>query len=429
MLRFGMAEHDITPEVGIFQGGYGFRDHGAEGIRDPLAVVAAVMEQGKRKVLVTSFDLVYLSAEFIREARPALARRFGIAPGDIIFHATHTHSAPEVRPQTVNQWNEKNAAYVKTLLPALEAAVEDALAAMQPCRVSSVEDQCDFNVYRRRFVNGQVAMVPNFEVPVDKRARGLAFVGRDGKPAGILFTYNCHMNVCGDYEVSADFAGYARAAIRRDLGCPSLYLQGCCGDVRPCMVNEQKTGFRRGTTEDVRDCGEKLAAAIRMGMERPRQVNPALDCVGTQIQLPLKPAPSAARLRAVAKSKGAEQKWAEMLLKRIRSGGKLIAREAYPMQALRIAKDVVLLFLRGEVVSEYATLLEKYYPDVALWVHGYSHAALNYIPTTHILAEGGYEASSYMYSRRPVSGPYRAGIEKDIFAAVGKLMQSLNKKS
>ena len=85
------------------------------------------------------------------------------------------------------------------------------------------------------------------------------------------------------------------------------------------------------------------------------------------------------------------------------------------------------LFLQGEVVSEYATLLEKYYPDLTLWCHGYSHADLNYIPTSHILAEGGYEASSYIYARKPISGPYGAGLEKDIFAAADKLIKAVAK--
>jgi hypothetical protein len=191
------------------------------------------------------------------------------------------------------------------------------------------------------------------------------------------------------------------------------------------MVNEEGTGFRRGTTDDVRECGEKLAAAVVRGIEKKKQVSAALDCVGDRITLRLKPAPSANRLRAIIKAKTAEQKWARMLLKHLRAGKKPRTRESYDIQALKLGKNVVLLFLRGEVVCEYAALLEKYYPDLNLWCHGYSHADLNYIPTTHILAEGGYEASSYMYSRQPVSGPYLAGIEQPIFDAVGRLLGSL----
>lgn len=425
MMKFGMAERDITPELGVFQGGYGFRDHGAEAIRDPLAVTAAVFEEKGRRVLLTSFDLVYIDEALIREARRSLSRKLGIAPKDMIFHATHTHSAPEVRPTSEKQWNEKNATYVKTLLPALESAAGEAVAGMKPCSVSYVEDRCDFNVYRRKFVDGQVKMVPNDAVPIDKRARGLLYADRDGKPLGVVYTYNCHMNVCGDYEVSADFAGFSRAAIRRDLGCPSLYLQGCCGDVRPRMVNEEATGFRRGSTDDCRNCGEQLAGAIKTGIEKRRRVAPALDCVGTRIVLPLKPAPSAARLRAIVKEKTSELKWAQNLLKQMRSGKKPIDRQPYDIQALKLGKGVVLVFLQGEVVCEYATLLEKYYPDLNLWCQGYSHAALDYIPTTHILADGGYEASSYIYSSRPLSGPYRAGIEKEIFGAADKLIRRL----
>ncbi|MEW6357739.1 MAG: neutral/alkaline non-lysosomal ceramidase N-terminal domain-containing protein [Planctomycetota bacterium] len=426
-MKLGMAEQDITPEVGIFQGGYGFRDHGAEGVRDPLAVVAAVIEQGKRRIMLCSFDLVYVDESLIRSARKSLSKMFGIAPGDMIFHATHTHSAPEPR-QDSDKWNEKNTAYAKALLPALETAVGKAVAGMKACTVSYIQDTADFNVYRRRFKNGQMTMSPNYEVPVDKRVRGLVFTAKNGKRLGVIYTYNCHMNVCGDYEISADFAGWARAAIRRDLKCPSLYLQGCCGDVRPRMVNDDGTGFRRGTTEDVRDCGEQLAAALVRGLKIKTKVIPALGCAGTRIILPLKPAPTVTRLRAIIKSGSSEKKWADILLKHLRGGKKPITKQPYDMQALALGKGLVLLFLRGEVVSEYATLLEKCYPDLNLWCHGYSHADLNYIPTSHILAEGGYEASSYMYTKKPVSGPYGAGLEKDIFAAAGKLIKAIHKQ-
>jgi len=423
-MKFGMAECDITPEIGVFQGGYAHRDHGAEGIRDPLAVVAAVAEHGGRKVMLTSFDLVSLDGAFVRNARRVLSKRFGIAPGDMIFQTTHTHSAPEVK-RSSDCWNERNAAYVKTLLPALESAVGEAMRGMKACRIHSIEDSCDFNVYRRRFVDGQMRMAPNYEVPVDKRVRGLVFTASNGKPLGIIYTYNCHMNVCGDYEISADFCGFSRAAIHRDLKCPSLYLQGCCGDVRPRMVTEDGTGFRRGTTEEVRDCGEQLAAAVRRGLKGKRPVPPALDCAGTRIALPLKPAPPPARLRAIVKGNTAEKRWARNLLRHLRAGRKLIDRQPYEIQALKLGKDTVMVFLQGEVVCEYAALLEQYYPDLNFWCLGYAHGSLNYIPTTHILAEGGYEASSYMYSNRPLSGPYRAGLEKDIFGAVDKLVKSL----
>jgi len=426
-MKAGMAECDITPELGVFQGGYGFRNHGAEAIRDPLAVVVGVFEEGKRRVLLASFDLVYVDDALIRKAKRALSRKFRIAPSHMIFHATHTHSAPEVRPTSKKHWNKKNEAYVKGLLPALESATASAIERMKACSVFYLENQCDFNVYRRRFVNGSMTMSPNDEVPVDKRVRGLLFTTRNGRRLGVVYTYNCHMNVCGDYEISADFAGFARTALWRDLNCPSLYLQGCCGDVRPRMVNEKGTGFRRGTTKDCHDCGEDLAAAVLRGIEKKQRVSPVLRSAGTRIRLPLKPAPSPQRLRVIVKAKTSEASWAKNLLKQLRAGKKPIRQQPYDLHALRLGKDVVLLFLQGEVVSEYATLLEKYYPGINLWCHGYTHAPLNYIPTTHILAQGGYEAGSYRYSRLPLSGPYDAGIEKDIFAATHKLMASVTR--
>ena len=55
-LKCGFAQVDITPptDKGIFQDGYGDRDHPAEGVRDPLyAKICAVSSNEKRFVFVS----------------------------------------------------------------------------------------------------------------------------------------------------------------------------------------------------------------------------------------------------------------------------------------------------------------------------------------------------------------------------------------
>jgi hypothetical protein len=94
----------------------------------------------------------------------------------------------------------------------------------------------------------------------------------------------------------------------------------------------------------------------------------------------------------------------------------------YPVQAIRIGKDLAMVTLGGEVVVDYQLRLKREYPKQKLIVAGYSNDVVSYIPTAKIIQEGGYEpVDSMIYYGRP--GPYTSDVEETIISTVHRVMK------
>jgi neutral ceramidase len=93
-----------------------------------------------------------------------------------------------------------------------------------------------------------------------------------------------------------------------------------------------------------------------------------------------------------------------------------VRQTPYPIQALRLGPGFTMLALGGEVVVAYALRLKKEYPG-DLVVAGYSNDLMSYIPSRHILREGGYEAvDSMVFYGQP--GPYADDVEDRVLAGI-----------
>src|SRR4029077_6589048 len=72
-------------------------------------------------------------------------------------------------------------------------------------------------------------------------------------------------------------------------------------------------------------------------------------------------------------------------------GEKLSTHYPCPLSVWQFGRDLTLVGLSGEVVVDYVTLLEKALGPNDLWIAAYCHDVFGYLPSAHVLAEGGYE--------------------------------------
>ena len=72
-------------------------------------------------------------------------------------------------------------------------------------------------------------------------------------------------------------------------------------------------------------------------------------------------------------------------------GEKLPAHYSCPLSVWQFGRDLTLVGLSGEVVVDYVPLLEKALGPNQLWIAAYCHGVFGYLPSAHVLAEGGYE--------------------------------------
>jgi hypothetical protein len=87
---------------------------------------------------------------------------------------------------------------------------------------------------------------------------------------------------------------------------------------------------------------------------------------------------------------------AAQFLKQLDAGRTLPAGIRYPVQAWMFGRDLAMVFLGGEVVVDYALRLKREFGVSRLWVNAYANHVPCYIPSTRVLAEGGYEAEAAM---------------------------------
>ena len=107
--------------------------------------------------------------------------------------------------------------------------------------------------------------------------------------------------------------------------------------------------------------------------------------------------------------------------------GSPIRHYAYPVQAVALGKEVVILALGGEVVVDYALRAKKEFGNRGLVVAGYSNDVMAYVPSQRVLKEGGYEADeSMIYYGQP--GPWADNVEERIFGAVREVMKRVGRK-
>jgi hypothetical protein len=82
---------------------------------------------------------------------------------------------------------------------------------------------------------------------------------------------------------------------------------------------------------------------------------------------------------------------AQAMLAALDRGEALPAAHAAPVAAWQLGQEMTLLALPDEVVSEYVPLIEDKVGHLRLWIAGYCHEVMGYVPTRRILGEGGYE--------------------------------------
>ena len=83
-------------------------------------------------------------------------------------------------------------------------------------------------------------------------------------------------------------------------------------------------------------------------------------------------------------------------LAEIDAGRSLPTALPYVVQAWSFGRNLRMVFLAGEVVSEYSLRLRRELPQEPLWFTAYANATPSYIPSRRMFPEGGYEVDASM---------------------------------
>lgn len=415
--RAGVAAIDITPATGIWMAGFAARTCASEGVGLPLHAKALALEdEGGRRAVLLTVDLLGLTAEMTARVADTVRRRHGLARDGLLLNASHTHSGPVTADMLSIAYDLPSGqqALIRDYTAELERRMADvigrAIEDLHPARLSFAEGNADFAANRR------VQFTP--DGPVDHAVPVLRVDGADGRPRAIVFGYACHNTTlqASSCQLHGDYAGVAQAALeRRHPGARALFVAGCGGDANPKP---------RGTVELVERHGTALADAVDHAQRLLAPVTGPLRLAYGVVALPFAPAPAKAELEERLQQDDVYvRRHARLMLDLLARDGRLPAVQPAPVQVWRFGGAFTLVAIGGEVVVDYALRLEKDYPGQKLWVAGYSNDVFGYLPSLRVLKEGGYEGGGAMiYYGRP--GPFAPAVEELIHGKIRELMTS-----
>lgn len=427
----GVAKVEVTPTVPILLSGYSSRQVESKTAAGKLWVKAmAIGSDADGPAVVITADTLGIPDSIGAEVASRLKKKAGIPREKIVFGASHTHSAPFLKGCAPNIHgrdftSEEQAhinAYAKTFADAMEAAALTALKDRRPLTLAWGEGKVGFAINRRLLKNA--AWTGFGEVPegsVDHALPMLRAVDESGRVRAILVNYACHCTTLNPAANTAhgDWAGFAQEMMEADHpGSIALTLIGCGADANP--KGRDAGQVKGGTALDVAaKHGRALADEVNRLLSVDLQaLNEPVTAKLARVSLPFAKIPTRVELEAkILASKAHEKRNAEIQLERLDQLGALPAAIEYPVQTWRFGDDLILVFLAGEVVVDYAIGIKKEFDPKRVWVVSYANDAPCYVPSERILREGGYEAEGSMtYYAWP--SRLKTGVEEIIRSAV-----------
>ena len=401
LVPVGVARADITPELPIQLAGYQQRTTEATRVVAPLHVRAlAIGSDADGPVVLVAAEVIAVSDTLSDAVASAVRLKHpGITRDRIAVCATHQHNGPAIAgtipfmfsrdlPPDVTGRLDKFAALLQDKMIAVALA---ALADRRPARLSWAEGRAEFAVNRRLIVEGRhTGYKATPGGPVNHALPVLRAVDADGAVRAVLVNYACHCTVLkgGENFVHSDWAGDAATRIESaHTGAVALVAIGCGADSDP-----QPRGLPEVATHGTTVAGE--VARLFAGEMRP--LGRVTSAKFQAIEIPLARTVPRAELEERLKGKPPVAYAAAQFLKRLDAGRPLPASIRYPVQAWVFGGELAMVFLGGEVVADYGLRLRRELGASRVWINAYANHVPCYIPSTQVLAEGGYEAELAM---------------------------------
>ena len=398
----GFAAVKITPETPVPMAGYAARTHPSEGVVRDLYAKALVLvdANGERAVWITT-DLIGLRGAVTEAICERIMQRSGLKRYQLLINSSHTHTGPAIADSDVAAYNisAEDVARMRTyrglLQDRIALAVDQALSHLQPVELWFGSGVVPFAMNRREFTRDRgVILGVNARGPSDRTMPLLKVADPDGKVRAVIFGAATHNTTLtqDEYRISGDYAGFAQEYVEKQLpGVQAMFVQGFAGDSNP---------YPRGTLDLARQHGETLGREVLRVLDTNLAlVRGPLRLQFDLVDIPLAPAPAPAELlKMTGKGSPSWQSWmASAMLESLEKGQKLPTSYRAPIAVWQFGSDLTLVALSGEVVVDYARLIEDAIGPTQLWLSAYNNDVFGYLPSARVLEEGGYETRGVVH--------------------------------
>lgn len=421
--KVGLARTTITPTSPLWLSGYGHRTAPAEGkVHDLWAKAVAFESSDSTRLVLVTLDLGSVNPQMTEAIAAEATRRFQLPRSNLILNCSHTHCAPEIAEERLvfhdlpDEEEAKIAQYIEELNGRLVDLVGEALANLQPAKISVSRSSAGFAFNRRHPSGVDPQGVVDRDVPVMKIA------DEAGALRAVLFGYACHNTTLNFQLYCGDYAGFAQEEIEaKHPGVQAMFVMGCGGDQNP-----QPRHGRMGL-EHAKRHGRELADAVEAALDGAQQpvrgpLRVAFDVVELELELPA----SVNQLSADA-SKGRGDvggRKAQYLLGLIERGEAIPTIERCPLHVARFGDDLLMIFLSGETVVDYSLRCKTEFAGPFVWAAGYCDDVFAYLPSRRVLLEGGYEGGGGIVHQL-TPAPFTPNVEKQVMDCLRKLVQDV----
>lgn len=416
-MEFGIAKELITPDRLTSMGGYGtFFGKQFLGIHDDLYARALLLDDGRKRVVFISLDLLFHDYALTEQIQAYAGQTFGIDPECVFVAYSHTHGGPAMAGY--DEESQLSPEYEAFLLGRLQCCLNRAMVNRYEGTIEYGVVEGDWNINRRKSVNGRIVNGPNPEGGKDDRVQLLVLRDRSGRIRSILFNYACHpVTVRDTLYLSGDFPGRICHLLEAEcFGSTAIFFQGAGGNSRP-KVTAKGGAFITCTYDEMDEMSLAMARSIKhalygRGALQPFELN--LDARQFRIPLALEPFPKS-RIEAVAAAEStypATRRIAADVLARYDDMPDVVE---LPAGFVRLGEGHYAALLGGEPCYEVMRKLHDSLGVERLLFIGYMDSTA-YIPDDKIIGEGGYEAdeSALEYG---LKGGFRTGIDRSIAEA------------
>lgn len=432
MMDAGVSSINITPEWPVRLAGFAVRSkEAAEATLLPLNAKALAFGNDKQgPSVVITVDLIGIPWNVTQEVAGRLAAKTGLDPARFAISASHTHSGPELgdllnilqyRSSTAfsdslisKEHMNRISLYVEQLTDKLEQVALEALNARKPSYISWTQGKVDF-AENRRLADG----------PVDHSLPLLKVTDENGKLKALFLNYSCHAVALdgSNNKYHGDWVGEAQRLIELNHpGVTALHAVGCGADANPTLKGlEALNQFQR-----VDHYAKLIADEVKRLLStdfHPLSKAPVAKI--KVIELPYAHVPTVKEMVAQTEDKTVKGYYYRLALNEIARGKMISPSLTYPVQVWSFGRDLAMVFLPGEVVSDYSLRIKREFDAKRLWVNGYSNDVPCYIASTRALKEPkySYEAVSSMYYYHKPS-PFALDVEEIIMSAMHDLISS-----
>ncbi len=447
MLKAGFARIDVTPPFGNDLSGY-FTRRLADGTLDPLYANAIAVSNDEDTLILIAVDYIGMRREAATQIRNMISERTGVPADHILIACLHQHTAPCLDGEggEERETSLKDQAFIDTLFRRFcdlsQMALDDRRDATMRAVLTEVAEPISF--VRRWFTKeGIIKTNPDTDkftilkrcAESDNSVRVVRF-DREGANDIALVNFSTHPDVIGGTKWSADWPGFTRRFVEKDLdGVSCIFFTGTQGDTNHIDHAKPKDQRMHGETkyEHSEYMGRTVADAVVAAWDQTEPVQgetifaeqttiynltntDGIDLYDEAAEYDRRYRELVAAGAAWNKSGLVSEHFTSIYhARRILALRKTTVYRPVPLAVFGIG-NLVLATFGGEAFTAYSKKVKELVPGkfvlTAVCANGYE----GYFPTEETFAQGGYEALSSLYT---------PSLESEIVEALDKMLKKI----